>query len=235
MKILAVDTSTPTCGVCVADDDHPICELYLTSGQTHSRHLMRAILKVLEASDLALEQIGGFAATRGPGSFTGLRIGLSTVKGLAYATGKPLAGISSLEALAQPVVGEMARRVCAVIDARKNEVYYAIYRRVNGHLAEDTAPCVGPPESIPTSDERTLFIGDGATLYEAVLRRRHADNAAIASPHLNVIRVSAVVHLAAYRFNSGHADPVETVAPLYIRKSDAELAREGRLKQNILT
>jgi len=233
MKILAVDTSTPTCGVCVADDNHPICELYLTSGQTHSRHLMRTIFKALEASELPLEQIGGFAATRGPGSFTGLRIGISTVKGLAYATGKPLAGISSLEALAH--VGEMARRVCAVIDARKNEVYYAVYRTGKRGLVEEAAPCVGPPESIPRSDERTLFVGDGAKLYEDVIRRHHQDNAIIATEEVCGIRASAVARLAAVRFKMGHADPVDAMAPLYIRKSDAEIARESRLEQNILT
>ena len=230
MKILAVDTSTRTCGVCVADGGHPICELYLTSGQTHSRHLMDTISRALDASGVALEDIGGFAVTRGPGSFTGLRIGISTVKGLAYASGKPLAGISSLEALAQPVAGDVAQRICAVIDARKNEVYYAVYRIDRGRLVADTAPCVGPPETIRESDVRTLFVGDGAMLYEDVIRHRHRENAALAPPEWNGIRVSSVARLAAFRLERGESDPVETMAPFYIRKSDAELARERPLK-----
>ncbi|CAB5079899.1 tRNA threonylcarbamoyladenosine biosynthesis protein TsaB [Olavius algarvensis associated proteobacterium Delta 3] len=230
MKILAVDTSSRICGVCVSDGGHPICELCLTSGQTHSRHLVDTISRALAAADLALDEIDGFAVTRGPGSFTGLRIGISTVKGLAYASGKPLAGISSLEALAQQVVGDVAERICAVIDARKNEVYYAVYRVEQGRLVEDTVPRVGPPETIPKSNARTLFVGDGVILYEDVIRRRHRENATLAPPEWNRIRVSSVTRLAAFRLERGESDPVDTMAPFYIRKSDAELARERTMK-----
>jgi len=230
MKILAVDTSTRTCGVCVADHGLPVCELYITSGQTHSRHLMDTIARSLELSGVALDEIGGFAVTRGPGSFTGLRIGISTVKGLAYAAGKPLAGVPSLEALAQPVTGEVAPRVCAVIDARKSEVYFAVYRFETGRIVEEIAPRVGPPDAIQKSDERTLFVGDGALLYEEALRYRHGKNAVFAPPELNGLRASAVARLGAERFEKGDSDPVETMAPLYIRKSDAELAREGQIR-----
>ena len=230
MKILAVDTSTRICGVCVADDGHPVSELTITSGQTHSRHLMDTISRSLEGACVTLEAIDGFAVTRGPGSFTGLRIGISTVKGLAYAAGKPLAGVSSLEALAQPVSGELAPRVCAIIDARKKEVYFAVYRLQEGRLVEDIAPSVGPPDAIQASGERTLFVGDGALLYETVLRRRHGKHAVFAPLDLNGLRASSVARLGAARLAKGDADPVETMAPLYIRKSDAELAREGLVK-----
>jgi len=229
MIILAVDTSTRTCGIGVSDGDQSICELYLTSGQTHSRHLMDTITRSLDASNMALGEVDGFAAVRGPGSFTGLRIGISTVKGLAYATGIPMVGISSLEALARSVIGETAPRVCSVVDARKNEVYHAIYRLEEGGLVEETPPCVGPPDAIPESDEQTLFVGDGALLYQAVIRHGHGTRAAFAPPELNGIRVSTVARLAFDRFGNGDVDPIESMAPFYIRKSDAELAREGKL------
>ena len=100
MRILAVDTATRSCSVAVVDDRTVLAETTVMTDETHSKHLMCLIHQVIQISKIALEDLDGFAVTRGPGSFTGLRIGISTVKGLAASSGKPMVGISSLDTLA---------------------------------------------------------------------------------------------------------------------------------------
>ena len=133
MKILAVNTATPACGVAVVNEGTVSAHAVINSRETHARQLMPMIDRVLESCDLAVADLDGFAVVRGPGSFTGLRIGISTIKGLAAASGKPLTGISSLEALAYPFTA-CPDPICALIDARKNEVYACWYRHHTGRL-----------------------------------------------------------------------------------------------------
>ena len=128
MILLAADTASRSCGVAVVEDGAVLAEINDVSGQTHSRHLMAMVDRVLSMSVGGLDRVDGFAVTRGPGSFTGLRIGISTLKGLAEATGKPLVGVSSLEALAWQVF-PAERLIVPMLDARRKEVYAARYMR----------------------------------------------------------------------------------------------------------
>lgn len=223
MKILAVDTTTMSCSVTVADAGHILAEKALVSRETHSRHLHEIIADVLGTADLDVGDIEGFAVTKGPGSFTGLRIGVSAVKGLAYAVGKPVYAISSLEALAWPLM-HTAGVICPMIDARRGEVYTARYiRKDHGLVCVDNARVCTPEAAVAGLTEPTLVVGSGAVAYRRVIEACKDGQLHFASPHLNIIRGASVAELG-WR-NAGTAGPDNVVAfkPVYIRKSDAEL------------
>ena len=127
MKILAVDTSAMSCSTAIVDNGVVRAELSTVNSQTHSKHLMTMIDTVCKISGIEVAGMDGFAVTIGPGSFTGLRIGISTIKGLAWSLKKPVAGISSLEALAWQCA-PVPCLICPLLDARKHEVYSGRYR-----------------------------------------------------------------------------------------------------------
>ena len=223
MKILALDTATPSLSVAVADGQAVLAEITLSRGETHSKHLMPVIKQVLGLSGLAVADLDGFAVTRGPGSFTGLRIGISTIKGLATAVAKPLAGVSSLDALAVQA-GESSCLICPLLDARRKEVYFARYRTEGGVLKKQTADQVGSVEAaVPEAGKDCLFIGNGAGLYKTVLKKIMGPHAHFEPGFQNIIRASAVAHLGREKIEKNQADFVETFEPIYLRKSDAEI------------
>ena len=127
MIILAVDTATTSCSVAIIDKKCVLAEITLLREETHSKHLMDMIHTAIGFSGLKLSDLDGFAVVRGPGSFTGLRIGITTVKGLAAGLKKPLVGISSLEALAMQA-SHSPYLICPLLDARRGEVYFSRYR-----------------------------------------------------------------------------------------------------------
>lgn len=223
MRILALDTATQSCSTAVMDGDTLLAEAILDTHMSHSAHILGAIQSVLQWADLALEDIEGFAVTRGPGSFTGLRIALSTIKGLALAKKRPLVGVSGLEALAWQV-DSGDRLICPFIDARKGEVYCAGYRRENGELVEvHQADVLAPQEALARIDAPSVFIGSGAVLYKNIIAKKIGELAVFLEPVQNIIRASTIASLSRSRFEAGHTDDVETIVPLYIRKSDAEI------------
>jgi tRNA threonylcarbamoyladenosine biosynthesis protein TsaB len=165
MKILGVDTATTSCSVAIVDETSLLSEFTIDREETHSKHLMEMIQTAVRMAGLNISDIDGFAVTRGPGSFTGLRIGISTIKGLALASEKPIVGVSSLETLAFQV-SYSRDLVCPILDARKGEVYFSRYRFQNGHLIKQTKECVAPPEKvIEDLNEFCLFVGNGALLH----------------------------------------------------------------------
>ena len=223
MKLLAVDTATEICGVALAVDGHVSAELILSSGETHTRCVMGAIQALLSVSGLAVSDIDLFAVTRGPGSFTGLRIGISTVKGLALASGAPMVGISSLDVIAHQAGGGTPL-VCALLDARRNEVYWCLYRRDGETLVRQKDERVGRADDIAMYiDDTCLFIGNGVPPYRKVFENCLERRAVFAGPHANSIRPAVMARLAWERYQAGQLDDVSTFAPVYLRKSDAEL------------
>lgn len=227
MKILAIDTATPSCSVAVTDDDMLRAEFTVTAGKSHSRHVMTLIRQVIEWSGLSLGAIDGFAVSKGPGTFTGLRIGISSVKGLAAASGKPVVGISSLKALALQAAPS-SRLICPLLDARKGEVYFGCYRFMGGVLTRQGEEGVLPPEKIfGVLDGPCTFIGPGASLYRDVIMEMLGEAADFAPASHNTIRASSLAWLARNRLEKTGAGDVEQFAPVYIRKSDAELGLTG--------
>lgn len=223
MKILALDTSTTGCSTAIMDNGVVAAELTTVNNQTHSKHLMIMIETVCGMSGLEIGAMDGFAVSIGPGSFTGLRIGISTIKGLAWSLKKPVVGISSLAALAwQCATGPYL--VCPLLDARKHEVYSCRYRFSAGELGKDGNDQVSTPaEVINDIREPCMFIGNGATLYRKEISQKLGDLAYFAGGRHDLIRASSIAELSADRFVHQQTDDVTSLVPHYIRKSDAEL------------
>ena len=223
MRILAVDTATTSCSVAIVDKTSLISEFTIDREETHSKHLMDMIKAVLRMSGFNLSDVDGFAVTRGPGSFTGLRIGISTIKGLAVASKKPVVGVSSLETLAFQVSYSRSL-ICPILDARKGEVYFSRYRFLNGHLKKQTGECVAPPDqAIDDLNESCLFVGNGALLHKKMILEKMGKFASFTSLTQNTIRASTMAYLSMAKFENNNTDDIEKILPYYIRKSDAEL------------
>lgn len=224
MKILAVDTSTFTGSVALVDGQGVAAEWTLRSSRTHNRRLLGTVDAILKEAGWTLEAVGGFAVTSGPGSFTGLRIGLTTVKTLAWITAKPFAAVCSLEALAAPLAFS-SMPVCALLDARKQEIYGAVYQPDGkGRLVLRGDLLLLPPERLTDHIQTpTLFCGDGWLLYRDLLAERLGPRAVGASAPFHEIRAGFVGEQARRRFSRQGADNPLTSAPLYVRPSEAEI------------
>lgn len=223
MKILAVDTATQSCSVAILNGGRLSCELVTLKEETHSKHLMGLIRNVLEMAGISVSDLDGMAVTIGPGSFTGLRIGVSTVKGMAHALDKPVVGISSLDALAWQC-GECAYLICAILDARKGEVYAATYQYRDGVFSQTDRPkATSPVAAVERIKAPCLFIGSGAELYREEIRNMLKDRAHFAPEGQHIIRASSVGFLSLQRFQNRDTKEVASLVPQYIRKSDAEL------------
>lgn len=223
MKILAVDTATESCSVAVIDGDVLLAESTSFTGQTHSRQLMNIVDTVLGQAGLKIAQMDGFAVSIGPGSFTGLRIGISAVKGLAFALNKPVVGVSSLQTLASQC-GQSPYLICPIIDARKKEVYICHYRFDNGKLEKINQEYVAPPaQAIREVQGPSLFVGSGAILYQDLISASLGKLAHFAAESQHIIQASAVARLSLPRFKRRKTDDIRSLVPRYIRKSDAQL------------
>lgn len=226
MKLLAVDTATSSCSVALFDDERLMAEALYTAGPTHSRRLLAIIDRMLEDGGYRPTDIDRIAATRGPGTFTGLRIGLSTVKGLAAAIGAPVVGVSSLAALAFPL-RLLERPVAAMIDARRGEVYHVLYR--TGAVLTEAAPPVkvSRPEVVAAGlPADAVLVGSGAAIYRTVFESR-CPGIRFADSVQHVIRAASVGLLAMARFGCDDVDAVESLNPDYIRPSDAQIQMRG--------
>jgi tRNA threonylcarbamoyladenosine biosynthesis protein TsaB len=223
MRILAVDTATRSCSAAVVDGSDLLAEVISGNGQTHSRHLMAMIDSVLELAGLNLSKMDGLAFTCGPGSFTGLRIGISTILGLAAATRKPIAGISGLDALAmQAAAPDMT--ICPLIDGRRSEVYCGRYRWVNEELVKEAAEQVLSLElAISGLSTPALFVGNGAQIYQALIRDRLGGLARFAPNCQNTPRASTIAWISMKRFEIGDVDDILRFEPMYIRRPDAKI------------
>jgi len=232
MRLLAVETSTLTGAVALLEEGGVVAESRVSIAVTHGERLMAAIDGVLRAARWELADVGAFAVAVGPGSFTGLRIGLSTVKGLAFATGKPLVGVPTLDALAWSLPF-CAYPVCPVLDARKNEVYAGLYRTLDGRLEVLEAPRAVSPatlaEELRASTAGPLvFVGDAVTPFSSILTEILGTRARLAPADLRLPSAVTIGELGGWALGRGEAADPATLAPLYVRPSEAELVRERR-------
>lgn len=223
MKILAIDTSTSTCTVGVANGGRILAESVDSSGQTHARHLMELIHTTLTASGIPVQEIDGFAVVTGPGTFTGLRIGIGTIKGLAYALSRPVVGVNSLAALAAQA-DLSTKFICPVMDARRSEVYYGLYVREEGEPAQVGRHRVAPPSELARDIHASCqFIGKGARLYREAFETALGGLSRFSHPCRDTIRSETVSRLALKQFQENKTQNLPVVVPYYIRRSDAEL------------
>jgi len=224
MKVLGIDTSTSCGSVGLIDDESIISEYLLNIPVTHSERLLGTIELILKEARFAIGDLDGWAISLGPGSFTGLRIGVSTVKGLALATQKPVAGVSTLDVLAYQICST-PYLICPILDARKGEVYTAFYRYGEGNdLKRQSAYlAIKPEDLIKKIQERTIFIGDGVRTYRDYLRNS-LESLAIFPPNpLNFPHGSGVAKLGLELLRKGEYLDLATFTPLYVRPSEAEM------------
>ncbi|WP_243370695.1 tRNA (adenosine(37)-N6)-threonylcarbamoyltransferase complex dimerization subunit type 1 TsaB [Geotalea sp. SG265] len=224
MKLLTIDTSTSTCSVALTLDRRVAGEYLLQLDRTLTNRLLSCIDTLFRDAGMEVGDVDGFAVALGPGSFTGVRVGVATVKGLAMAAGKPVVGFSSLAMLAGNIPWS-SFPVCPLFDARKNEVYAGIYRcsSLPEQLAAD---CVLPPaEFLKTVPGPAVFVGEGAEKYRNLITTAMGADALFAPWHVNQPRASAGALLAAELFAKGKIIPLAELNPTYIRPSEAELAK----------
>lgn len=224
MKILALDTSGKAASVALLEDASLIQEVTINREIHHSEVLLPAIDGLCRETGVPVESIDLFACTTGPGSFTGLRIGLSTIKGLALGEGKPVAGVSTLEALSLNADAS-SLPVCPMLDARKNQVYAALYcQEQNGRMASLRPDCLSDVEAfLKGLPADTIFLGDGAVRYRREIETLCPKPRFFALPFMNHVRAAAVGFLGFEHFRAGMA--LETplaLVPTYLRLSEAE-------------
>jgi tRNA threonylcarbamoyladenosine biosynthesis protein TsaB len=224
MKILSIETSTRVGSVAIIEDEHLIAEYILNVVSTHSERLLPSIDQILKDSQLTVRDIEGFAVSLGPGSFTGLRIGISTVKGLALAAEKGVVGVPTLDVLAHNLMFTRLL-VCPLLDARKGEVYTALYQGDGSGKLEKLTPdlAIKPEELLTRIKEPVIFLGDGVEAYRDKLRSGQ-DNCLFAPAYLNQPRASVLAKLGLEKFKQGHIFKEEGIQPLYCRLAEAEIA-----------
>ncbi|MFC2141496.1 tRNA (adenosine(37)-N6)-threonylcarbamoyltransferase complex dimerization subunit type 1 TsaB [Acidobacteriota bacterium] len=226
MLILAVDTNTSAGSVAVLRDRRLLAEVNLDSPRTHSERLLPSIDLLMDALGIRLADIDGYALAVGPGSFTGIRIGMSTVKSFAFSSRKPIAAVSNLEALALKIKQTQARLLCPLMDAKKSEVYSGLFEVRAGGMREIVAQGLYRPDRLFSqfpSHRIITFIGSGVPVYRDRLADYFKDKARLSRRSLHV---GFEVGLLGYeRLKSGRGLDSFQVEPLYFRRSQAE---EGR-------
>jgi tRNA threonylcarbamoyladenosine biosynthesis protein TsaB len=224
MKILAIETSTMLGGVAIMDDSEGlIIEMKLNVKSTHSERLMTEVEHALSQAGMSISDMDVFGVAIGPGSFTGLRIGLSTVKGFSYATGKPIVSVPSLEAFAWNFPYS-AHPVCTMFDARKKEVYAAVLRWENGGFVRLVPELsISPVDLLKCLNGTVLFAGEGAQLYRDLIIGIAGEQALFPPRHSMVPSPANVAYLGLKKALEGDFSEPVSLVPLYIRKSEAEI------------
>ena len=233
MNILAVDTSANVASVALLCGGKLMGEGMLNNKKTHSEKLMPMIDTVLKDSDTDITDIDLFAVANGPGSFTGLRIGVSTVKGLAHAVNKPIVGISTLEGLAFNLF-DTDGLISPIMDARRSQVYNAAYRWENGVFKE-----VIPPRAIALEDcindfkneKKVYFLGDGVAVHKDKISEQMGERAVFVPANSINQRASSLAVLAEKEAMEGETDDYISLMPFYLRKPQAEREYEEKHKE----
>lgn len=242
MITLSIDSSSKAATVALMKDERILGEITLNDKKEHSVVLMSMIENLLNANNLSLDDIDGYVVSKGPGSFTGLRIGMATIKGLSFGSNKPYVSVSSLDALALSV-SNFDGIICPIMDALRNSVYTALYR---GHYASYSSSEANLPvtleklldysaldlnelvDIIKSKKEKVIFIGDGVDKYKDYLIE-NCPNCYFPPNHLNLVRASSLGELGSILLKNGEFDDPNST-PFYLKKSQAEREYEQRMK-----
>jgi tRNA threonylcarbamoyl adenosine modification protein YeaZ len=234
MKILALDSSGLVASVAVAEDEVLLAEYTVNYKKTHSQTLLPMLDEVAKMIELDMNTVDAIAVAGGPGSFTGLRIGSATAKGLGLALKKPLVHIPTVDALAWNLYGSEAL-ICPMMDARRNQVYTGLYRFEGENfriLQEQTPMAVAElAEQLNQRGEKVMFLGDGVPVYRELLAELLKVPYQVAPAHLNRQRASAVAVLAMQYVREGRIETAADHVPDYLRLSQAERERAEALKK----
>ena len=233
MRILGIDSSGMVASAAIVDEANVISEFTVNNKQTHSQTLLPMIDMVVKMSGLQLEDIDAIAVAAGPGSFTGLRIGSSTAKGLALALKKEIVPVPTLDGLAYRMAVS-DKIICPIMDARRNQVYTAVYKMEAGELK-----CLSEQKAVDIHEllkeleelkEKVIFLGDGVEVYKDIISKDYNGEYEFAPVHMNKQSAAAVAALGLIYYNQGKAEPAAEHKPVYLRKSQAEREREEKLK-----
>ncbi|NSW91225.1 MAG: tRNA (adenosine(37)-N6)-threonylcarbamoyltransferase complex dimerization subunit type 1 TsaB [Firmicutes bacterium] len=239
MKVLALDTSALVASVAVMDNWILLGEYTLNHKKTHSQKLILMIEELLANLELSPNDIDLFAVSKGPGSFTGLRIGVTTVKTMAYALDKPVVGVPTLDVLAYNI--PFCRHIiCPIMDARNNQVYTALYQWASGEqqrlteymgvkieeLVKIIRENIVERENIDKIRVRVIFTGDGVIVHRAFFSNELGDRCTFAPYNLLFQRASSVAEIALNLALKGESEDCFSLVPFYLRKSQAERMRE---------
>ncbi len=222
MLILGIETATWLGSIALVTESEVIAEYTLNIRRTHSERLMGMIARLLSDTDVALGNLDGIAVSIGPGSFTGLRIGLSTAKGLCFANDLSLTPVPTLEAMASRLCFSRWA-VCPLLDARKQEVYAACYDVSDGGMRATLAPGTISLEHLLKQISRpTIFTGDGSTIFRDRIRENLGDRAFFAPSDAAHPDAAAVARLGLSAFREGEHAELFGLEPIYLRRSEAE-------------
>lgn len=230
--ILALENSSICGSVALVAQGVCLAEHSLTSTTTHSRRLLSTIQLLMDETGIDWQRIDAIAVSAGPGSFTGVRIGLTTAKGLAMATGKPLITATSTRTLACQL-GWTRLLISPLIDARKQEVYTALYRGDEDGVVHRVSEIVAitPAALCEQIKEDVLFVGDGSRIYKDILQERLGGRANFASPEIFFLRAAALGAAALVKWRQGEFIDPGAAVPEYIRLSEAEINLGQRAQQ----
>lgn len=232
MRILALDSSGLVASVAIVEEDQTLSEYTVNYKKTHSQTLLPMLDEVVRMLELDLGTIDAIAVSGGPGSFTGLRIGSATAKGLGLALGKPLIHVPTVDALAYNMYGAKGL-ICPIMDARRNQVYTGVYRFeesfevVDGQMAVDVQELIA---LLNKKGERVIFSGDGVPVFKEQLTEGLKVPVSFAPAHMNRQRAASVGTLGMEYLKAGKMESAADHRPDYLRVSQAERERAEREK-----
>ena len=233
MKLLAIDSSGLVAAAALLDGDILVGESLIHNKKTHSQTLLPMLEEIRRMVDLDMDTVDAIAVAAGPGSFTGLRIGSATAKGLGLVIEKPIIGVPTVDALAYNLYGTK-RRICPLMDARRAQVYTGVYTFEGENFITLVPQKIAAVEEILQQlngmGEPVIFLGDGVPVHERAIAQTMKAPYSFAPAHLARQRAGAVGALAALYYKEGKGCTAGEFAPVYLRPSQAEREREERLK-----
>ncbi|CAB4717075.1 unannotated protein [freshwater metagenome] len=224
MLILGIETATVQAGCAIGGHEGVLASAHSAKGKRHAENLTPAIEFICEQAQIELSEIGLVAVDIGPGLFTGLRVGVATAKAVAFALRVPMIGVSSLDLLAFPV-RFTPRLIVAAIDARRNELYYALYRQVPGGVQRISEPTVGSADDLASEllalSEEVLLVGDGAHRYREAFDG--LTKVEIVDQGNSFPSAASLVQLAHAQALREDFQQIDSIQPMYLRRPDAEI------------
>lgn len=232
MFVLGIDTATRVAGAAVIGENRLISERFVHNLETHSQNIIPMIGQVMDDAGIKTSDLHGIAVTEGPGSFTGLRIGMSIAKTMGLALDIPVLGVSTLRVLAWNLC-QAEGLICPILDAKKKQVYTCLYRSVSGGLSKLFNPAALSIEELicalsPYGSEKIIFLGDGVPVYGDTIRQQIGERAFFASMINSYPRAAAVAELGLSKLKEGRLGDYTFMQPVYLRKSEAELTWEQK-------
>jgi tRNA threonylcarbamoyladenosine biosynthesis protein TsaB len=223
MKVLAIETSTAKLGVAIVSDEGVEVEYNHKATNEHAALLLPVVDELIKRSGIALNTMDGFCVSLGPGSFTGLRIGVTTVKGLAYAANKPVVGVPTLDVIAHNAV-YYPGLICPIIDAKKGKVYAGFYMARDGQITKMHDYVLAPVEDVlQKCRNRTLFLGDAVGIHMEKISKTMPEAAEFAPQWLWLPRVGTVAQLGIKKLLAGEADDRDKLLPLYLYSRECSI------------